>query len=65
MKARRYLLFSGSIDYREGGWYDFVGSYDSVEEALTTLHKTVPLGLRGWWHIVDTETQETVKESSL
>ena len=65
MKARRYLLFSGAIDYPQGGWNDFVGSYDSVEEALTTLIKTVPLGLRGWWHIVDTETQEAVKERSL
>jgi hypothetical protein len=45
---KRYLLFTGNQYYPSGGWSDFKGSFDTVEEAL--------IETRGdWWHIVDSE----------
>lgn len=54
---RRYLLFAGSAYYADGGWNDWHGDFDSIEEALvhrTTLHYD-------WWHIVDITTKAIVE----
>ena len=41
-----YLLFAGSQYYPFGGFFDFQGAYDTVEEA-------VEAGARyDWWHVV-------------
>ena len=34
---KRYLLFAGDGIYANGGWNEFVGDYDSFEEAVTAL----------------------------
>ena len=50
---KRYLLFCMESYYPNGGWDDFVGSYDTVEEARTDAR-------RDFWHIIDTETLKEV-----
>lgn len=56
---RRYLVFSGHRWYPDGGWSDFRGSFDTVEEA----ERAVPTGDSndGWAHIVDTEAAGVVR----
>lgn len=34
---KRFLLFAGDIYYPVGGWNDFVGAFDSAEEAVNSL----------------------------
>ena len=53
---KRYLLFAGDTYYPAGGWRDFLGHFDTEEEALDHL-KTQP---HDWWEIVDAELVEVV-----
>lgn len=53
---KRYALFEGSEYYPAGGWDDFVGTYDTKEEAEKARS---PLKY-GWWHVVDLQTGEKV-----
>ena len=57
---KRYLVFCGDVYYPKGGWKDFKGSTPSVGEAYELILRA---GSHGWWHIVDSETGETIKES--
>ena len=34
---KRYLLFSGEDYYPSGGAYDFIGSFESIEDAVNAL----------------------------
>jgi hypothetical protein len=52
---KRYLLFCGESYYPVGGWDDFVGDFDTVEEAKSATAKA-----SDWAHIVDTDTGERV-----
>lgn len=53
----KYLVFAGDVYYPGGGWSDFKGSFDELEEALVFIS-----GLEcEWWDIVDRETLEIVK----
>ena len=59
---KRFLLFAGEEYYPSGGWYDFRGAFDTVEEAKLAVFK-----LRGcengyWSQIIDTETMKEVDE---
>lgn len=52
---KRYLLFTGAHYYASGGAMDYVGSFDTIEEA-----QAAPLvSLKGygndWAHIADSE----------
>ena len=56
---KRYLLFGGHVYYPRGGWRDFIGSFDTVEEAekfhydgLESWEKE-ELGRYNWHDIVD------------
>lgn len=51
---KRYLLFAGNYFYPLGGWNDFVGDYDTIEEALQ-------YAVKEWWHIVDSHTKSIIK----
>lgn len=57
---KRYLLFAGATFYPSGGFADFAGDFDTVEEALLKV-----AGDRGeyfdWHHVVDTETWKYVE----
>lgn len=44
---KRFLLFGGDKYYACGGWADFLGSFDSVEEALAQPKQE-------WRHVIDT-----------
>jgi hypothetical protein len=62
---KRYFLFGGEIHYPRGGWRDFVGSYDSMEEAMARARSTDERGVglshcNFWWHIIDSTTWEEV-----
>ncbi len=35
MPSKRFLLFAFDCYYPTGGWNDFIGSYDSLDEAST------------------------------
>lgn len=55
---KRFLLFWGYDYYPSGGWYDFKGSFDSLDAAKEVLLQRQPDGFRecdgDWAHIVDT-----------
>jgi len=55
---KRFLLFAGDNYYPRGGWDDFRGSYDSLEEALAA-----PRHNDNWWHVVDSHLGTVVKGS--
>lgn len=57
VKPRRYLVFAGSAYYPAGGWDDFKGSVDTVEDARIAAAATKA----EWWHIIDIETGEEVE----
>ncbi len=53
---KRYLLFIGHDYYPCGGWDDFVGDFDSAEQAKVSIE------YGDWWHIIDTADQSRVGE---
>lgn len=59
---KQYLLFAGLGYYPEGGWYDFQGFYDTVEEAQSVYHKNQQenFGMWDWYHVVDSMTGDFV-----
>lgn len=59
---KRYLLFAGVGYYPYGGWKDYVGSYDSIEEATKGLAKRAMEQMTAWYHIVDSVTGMIVDE---
>lgn len=62
---KRYLLFIGDVYYSNGGWDDYIGSYDNLEEAIQNspkVKKSKYLFTRKWWHVVDIYSKRIVKE---
>jgi hypothetical protein len=57
---KRYLLFAGDNFYPEGGWNDYCGSFDTIDEAIDYLNGNVV----DWWHIVDIKYGVIVKSKS-
>jgi hypothetical protein len=53
----RYLLFAGCQYYPSGGWDDFKGSFDTIDEAKEQIKI---LDIEDWWHIVDLDNLERV-----
>ena len=53
---KRYLLFSGDEFYPCGGWNDFQGEYDTVEEAKEIAEKQGD----DWWQIVNFAAREII-----
>lgn len=43
-----FLLFAGYNFYPCGGWDDYQGKYDSLDNAL----EAAALGKWDWWHVV-------------
>lgn len=51
--SHKFALFKGPTYYPGEGWDDFIGFYDSAEEAQAKgeeLSKRVGMG---WWQVVD------------
>lgn len=53
-KPKRFVLFAGSTYYPSGGWDDYAGSADTLQDALEVGEKID----EDWWHVVDLETGE-------
>lgn len=54
---KRYLLFSGEQYYPGGGWTDFGGDFDTVEEAM----EAAGLSQRyNWAHIADVKLKKVI-----
>lgn len=61
---KRFLLFASSFYYPNGGWDDFIGSFDTVEgavEFLTSVDKEEVH--HDWYQVVDTITFTIVARS--
>lgn len=58
--TKRYLVFAGYNYYPIGGWEDFYGAFETVEEAKDALLKEKSY-YREWWHIVDLEINQIVE----
>ncbi len=54
---KRFLLFAGDQYYPCGGWRDFQGSFDTLEEALA---KAADIH-HDWFQIVDSQSGCIVK----
>lgn len=49
----KYLLFGGDVYYPRGGFDDYQGEFDSLEEAESYAKEKFPDTPRfEWWHIV-------------
>lgn len=59
---KKFLVFAGYAYYPAGGWDDFVGDADSLEEAKTLARDTVSKyeTSKPWWHVADTEAKQVV-----
>lgn len=57
--SKRYLLFYGDAYYPAGGWGDFRGAFDTIEEAHAAYMKA-PGWKPDWWHVVDLETLKEI-----
>lgn len=60
----RYLVFAGAVFYAKGGWSDFIGDTETIEEAVVLTEKKDSWGDAEyeWAQIVDTRTGLVVKE---
>lgn len=56
----RYLLFAGSVYYPDGGWGDFKGRFDKIEDAVDEYNRMLEdSGYNAeyyWFHVIDIET---------
>jgi hypothetical protein len=60
MKIKRFLLFAGEKYYPRGGYGDYIGSFDSIEDAdkelqEISLHEAGELSDIEWAHLWDIE----------
>lgn len=66
---KRYVLFADDTYYPSGGWYDYVSSYDTVEEAVNEYrnnyvreHDNKDNPMYSWYHILDITTMAIIDE---
>lgn len=57
-KLKRYLVFACDSYYPAGGWDDFKGSYDTLDEAKAAALEAEKV--HDWSDIVDCETGQRV-----
>ena|SRR5262245_283771 len=60
---KRFLLFASADYYPDGGWKDFVDSFDDLAAAKAAGDN--PSQLRDWWHIVDSKKGTIVYECQI
>ena len=66
---KRYWLFGGEDYYACGGFHDYRGAFDSVDEAVQDaltrplFYKQIMRGPVAWFHVFDSETQAIVAKS--
>lgn len=54
---KRYLLFMGAEHYPNGGWEDFAGDFDTIDEAKAAVRKDP----EDWAHVVDGHTGRSMR----
>lgn len=57
----KYYLFCGTHK-PYGGWEDFKGNFSTLDDALIYLRKNIEPDERNWYHVVNIETQNIIKE---
>lgn len=59
---KRYMLFAGGDNfYPNGGAYDHIESFDTVDECHTRTQLALDHGvIWSWWHIMDAVTGNIV-----
>jgi len=60
---KKFLLFGNAEDEKLGGWGDFAGDFESLDEAQSRGVKCLQDGEWDWWQVVDTRLQLVVKSS--
>lgn len=60
MALKRFILFRCDYYYPSGGWNDFVGSFDTLEEANNIALKNFKSN-NEWFHIIDLNTLTEVR----
>jgi len=59
---KRYLLFCGDRYYPSGGWEDFKGSFNSIEDAIAAAQGFAETHdsflVCDWYHVVDTQNPQ-------
>jgi hypothetical protein len=66
--TKRYLLFAGKRTFPNGGWKDFKGSFDSIDECRTSFSwRAGDIYISGgqgnpldWYQIVDSASEDVV-----
>ncbi len=61
--GKRFLVFANNNYYPAGGWYDYQGSADSLNEARQLAGQALSSKDIEWAHIVDTEINKIVERS--
>ena len=56
---RRFWLFGGNDYYATGGFHDFIGSFNTLDDAV----KEGETRSVEWWHVFDSESQEIAGQS--
>lgn len=60
---KRFLAFAGDYYYAMGGWGDFIGSFDSLDDAKAACVARKPESPSGHWgSVVDSETEAEVAQ---
>jgi len=64
-ETKMYILFGGEHYYPGGGFYDYIGTSDLVQE-LKDHAKILEKKERyfDWWHIVDSDTWKIIDDSN-
>lgn len=58
---KRFYVFGGCDYYPNGGWDDFKGDFDNLEDA----YKRLGSFYYDWFHIVDSHTGQIIKDGSV
>lgn len=53
---KRYIIFAYEAYYPGGGWSDFCGDFDTVEEAISALDALKPVNKE----LIDTQTLQDI-----
>lgn len=61
---QRYILFAGDGFYPEGGWNDWRGNYEKLEDLKEDLEKLNETWHFDWWHIVDMTTWDVIADQN-
>lgn len=58
---KQYLFFAGDHYYPSGGWNDFRGDYETMEEVQAEWDKSYVEKAFDWGHVVDTSTGQSTR----